>query len=820
LKYLPAHAVLPFDKKDNFWMMGDTGPCGPCTEIHYDRIGGRDASALVNLDDPDVLEVWNVVFIQYNASLEDGQMSLELLPAKSIDTGMGFERILSVLQNKPSNYDTDLFGYLFDAIQASCPKLADRPYSGKVGADDTDRVDMAYRVVADHIRTLTFALTDGAHIGNNGRDYVLKRIIRRACRYGRQYFGAEPGFFSGLVPVFIEKMSGAFPELLNDPAAVQAEMLEEELQFGRTLDRGTKKFEEFAERAVVKTVTCIEGEELIANTYTDKLVIDGNDAFMLYDTFGFPLDLTDLMAEERDMKVDHEGFKARMEEQRRQSRGEKGEGEQLVLEAAETDDLSKKGVEPTDDSAKYDWDSNACTGVEPTAQVMAIFKGKAGFTDSAPAGEQDIGVVLNSTCFYAEAGGQVFDTGVLTLDGVRMDVLECKKFGAYVLHIGRIVKGSLTVGSEVNLSVNYKRRSDIAMNHTSTHILNYALRSVLGGKVDQRGSLVVPEKLRFDFTQGKGVKEAQLIEVQKIVQDQLDAKHQIYTKECNLAEARAICALRAVFGEKYPDPVRVVSIGQEIDAMISAPDNEEWNAYSVEFCGGTHLGNSTTAGKFLITSEEPVSKGVRRIVACTGNHAVNVLEDYEEIKSRVQACNDMEPENRLKECKLLQVRVESATLHIEGKAELTNMLKKQRKDLLAYEKAEMKKKEEKAIADSTDLIAKLKGSSEKSLVLKFDGDKTVVNSVVVLFNKELPDVAIFALGMHEAEGQMCCITSVPEAMRETLPANEWCNAGMSVADGKGGGKVDRAQGNAKGLIKGKEVCDAAAVFAHERLSSQ
>lgn len=358
------------------------------------------------------------------------------------------------------------------------------------------------------------------------------------------------------------------------------------------------------------------------------------------------------------------------------------------------------------------------------------------------------------------------------------------------------------------------------MNHTATHVLNYALREVLGGKVDQRGSLVIPEKLRFDFTQAKGVKEAQLIEVQKIVQDQLDAKHTIYTKECNLAEARAICALRAVFGEKYPDPVRVVSIGQDIDEMISAPDNEDWKSFSVEFCGGTHLGNSTTAGKFLITTEEPVSKGVRRIVACTGNHAMNVLEDFAEIKARVLACDSMEPALKLKECKHLQVRVESATLHIEGKAELMGLLKKQRKDLLAFEKAEMKTKEDKAIADTTDLIAKLKGGSEKSVVLKFDGDKTVVNSVVVLFNKELPDVAVFALGMHEAEDQMCCITSVPEAMRETLPANEWCNAGMSVADGKGGGKVDRAQGNAKGLVKGKIVCDAAGVFAHERLSSQ
>jgi len=548
-------------------------------------------------------------------------------------------------------------------------------------------------------------------------------------------------------------------------------------------------------------------------------VIDANDAFMLYDTFGFPLDLTDLMAEERDMKVDHEGFQQCMEEQKRRSRGEKGDGEKMVLEAAQTDKLEKLGIAPTDDTTKYDWDPANCSGAELQAKVMAIYTPEKVFVDEANSKKgTDVGLVLDQTCYYAEAGGQVYDSGSLTCDGMKMDVLDCKKFGAYILHCGTIAKGSVKVGDTVTVTVNYKRRADSAMNHTTTHLLNYGLRQVLGDKVDQRGSLVVPDKLRFDFTQGKAIKHEDLIKVQAIVQEHIDKQHQVYTQECSLAEARAICSLRAVFGEKYPDPVRVVSIGSEINTMIGAPDNEDWKAYSVEFCGGTHLTNASQAGTFLITSEEPVSKGVRRISAVTGNHAKNTLEEFEEIKVLVTACETMEPALKLRECKTLQNRVETSTLHIAGKAELTETLKKVRKDLLVFEKAEMKKKLDKAIKDTADLIGRLKGGVERSVVLKFDGDKSVANDVVNLVNKELPEVAVFALGLDEGTDSMTCITSVPEALQGVVPANEWCNAGMQIASGKGGGKKDRAQGAAKGRTMSNKVCEAAAIFAYDKLS--
>ncbi|MEL7473829.1 MAG: alanine--tRNA ligase, partial [Planctomycetota bacterium] len=292
LKHLPPERVLPGNAKDNFWEMGDTGPCGPCSEIHFDRIGGRNAASLVNQDDPDVLEVWNLVFIQYDRQQD---ASLRPLPANHVDTGMGLERLVSVLQNKRSNYDTDLFGPLFVAIEQA---TGARPYQGKLGADDKDDVDMAYRVIADHIRTLTLAITDGATPSNEGRGYVLRRVLRRAVRFGRQKLNAKSGFFSGLVPMVVESLGDAFPELRKDPQRVQAIILDEEESFGRTLDRGIKMFEDVAKSKQVS----------------------GEDAFQLYDTYGFPLDLTQLMAEERGLIVDVAGFEKEMESQRERSR--------------------------------------------------------------------------------------------------------------------------------------------------------------------------------------------------------------------------------------------------------------------------------------------------------------------------------------------------------------------------------------------------------------------------------------------------------------------------------------------------------------------
>jgi alanine--tRNA ligase len=536
LRYLPAERILPFDKKANFWEMGDTGPCGPCSEIHYDRIGGRDASAMVNYDDPTVIEIWNIVFMQFNRE-PDG--SLRELPAKHIDTGMGFERLTSILQGAMSNYDTDIFAPLFAAIS---DRTGARPYGGKLGADDAGGVDMAYRVVADHIRTLTFAVTDGAVPSNEGRGYVLRRILRRAVRYAQQKLGAKVGFFSSLVPVVVENFGDAFPELRGKAAFVQEVLRDEEESFSRTLTKGIKEF-----NARVADIKAKAGGASPAAAGGAKLVLPGADAFFLYDSMGFPLDLTALMAAEAGLDVDTDGFAACMAEQkaRSQAAGKFARTtDRLVLEAEQTAWLAKTaGVKPTDDSAKYEW--HAAAG--PVSRVAAVFAGKErGFltdgvaaTPGAPT--STVGVLLESTSFYAESGGQVSDVGALHVlpagmtkeDGEALgappaspagviDVADVQVFGGYVLHIGAVTAGSIKVGDLVRCAPDYERRGHVAPNHTMTHVLNYALREVVGNGLDQRGSTVEASKLRFDFSHGKGLTPAQLQAVEDGVNKVID----------------------------------------------------------------------------------------------------------------------------------------------------------------------------------------------------------------------------------------------------------------------------------------------------------
>eukprot|EP00913_Durusdinium_trenchii_P003101 g2865.t1 len=351
LRYLPASRVLPFGMKDNFWEMGDTGPCGPCSEIHYDRIGGRDAAHLVNMDDPDVLEIWNNVFMQFER--KEGGTLIEL-PAKSVDTGMGLERVTSVLLDVRSNYDTDLFQHIFKAIKEKTNTT--KTYGGKVGEEDKDHVDMAYRVIADHIRTLTIALTDGATPSNEGRGYVLRRILRRAVRFGREILDAPPGFFHQLVDSVLETLGDAFPTLKQNPEDVRAIIKEEEAQFGRTLDRGIKQFKTFAKKGN----------------------ITGEDAFLLFTTYGFPVDLTQLMGEELKVEVDMPGFEKKMAEFREDSKKKKSARttKDMELKANETDKLIKgMKLTPTDDTIKYDWNTEG-DGNEHTAKVQAIYDGQ------------------------------------------------------------------------------------------------------------------------------------------------------------------------------------------------------------------------------------------------------------------------------------------------------------------------------------------------------------------------------------------------------------------------------------------------------------
>jgi alanyl-tRNA synthetase len=464
-RLLPAERVLPFGCKENFWEMGPTGPCGPCSEIHYDRIGGRDAAAFVNADRPDVIEIWNVVFIQFNRET-DG--SLRELPNKHVDTGMGFERLASILQGKMSNYDTDVFMPLFAQIQslAGC-----RPYLGLVGAEDVNLIDMAYRVVADHIRTLTFAITDGAVPSNEGRGYVLRRILRRAVRYGQEILGAPNGFFTALVPTVVANFSDAFPELIPKKDHCMRIISEEEQSFSRTLDLGVKHF-----KRVVQGLKQ-QGE--------NNKEIPAKDAHILFSSMGFPLDLTELMAAELGFTVDKAGFEALMEQDRKTSElaeaMRKGAGtKDMSMEAEQTAWLLNSGVAVTDTSNKYVWNQTHA------ARVLAIFTGRgggtAGFVNSATVAEGTIGLVLDSSPFYYEGGGQIFDTGSIRISGSDniFHVTNVQSYAGYVVHVGTLDDGHhVHTGANVTCAVDYDRRRLVAPNHTMTHVLNNALRAVL-----------------------------------------------------------------------------------------------------------------------------------------------------------------------------------------------------------------------------------------------------------------------------------------------------------------------------------------------------
>jgi len=566
--------------------MGDTGPCGPCSELHYDRIGNRDASSLVNKDDPNVIEIWNLVFIQYNRD-ENG---LSLLPNQHVDTGMGLERLCSLLQEKDSNYDIDAFQPLFKAIESLSSVGS---YEGKLGKDDVTLKDTAYRAVADHARTLTFALADGAVPDNEGRGYVLRRILRRATRYGQQILKCEPGFFAKLVPVVVDTFGEAYPELIKNQDNIIDIVKEEEQAFSTMLDRGIKYFDEE-----------IKGES--------KEVVSGDKAFFLYDTLGFPIDLTELMAEEADMTVDMDGFEAEMEGQKKRSRearlAAKGlTGERLELIAEQTSWLADEGIDVTDDSSKYAWDEIV------EANVKAIFTSDGFLKDGECAKEgSTIGLVLDSSSFYAEAGGQDADLGTITFDGGELVVNDVQVYGGYILHSGVISEGSISVGSTVKCEVDYARRRDVAPNHSMTHVLNAALREVLGEGCDQRGSQCNDEKLRFDFSHKKAMSAAQLKDTEVYVRDTIDKSIPVTAEVMPLDDAKAIPGVRAMFGEVYPDPVRVVKVGDDC---------------SVEFCGGTHIANTAEAEAFVLTEETAVAKGIRRITALTRGAAKEAIEE-------------------------------------------------------------------------------------------------------------------------------------------------------------------------------------------------
>lgn len=685
---------------DNFWAMGDTGPCGPCTEIFYDHgpdiWGGPPGSP--EEDGDRYIEIWNNVFMQFNRTA-DGVM--HPLPAPSVDTGMGLERISAVLQHVHSNYEIDLFQSLLKAAAEA------------IGCANDDAPSL--KVVADHIRSCSFLVADGVLPSNEGRGYVLRRIIRRACRHGNK-LGAKGTFFHKIVAALVAEMGEAFPELKQQQAHIERVLKTEEEQFAKTLEHGLKILEQ--------DLASLQGQ-----------VIPGDIVFKLYDTYGFPVDLTADIARERELTVDEEGFEREMEAQRERARASSAFG------------MDYNSLVKVDGDTRF----LGYAGTSGSGKVIALFKAGAA-VDSLAEGEEGV-VVLDQTPFYAESGGQVGDCGYLEGAGVRFDVRDTTKAGGAFLHHGIVAKGGLSVGASVKAEADSTVRSATALNHSATHLLHAALRRVLGEHVQQKGSLVDSQRLRFDFSHFEAIKPEQLKALEDIVNTEIRRNTAVETEETDIETAKAKGAM-ALFGEKYGDQVRVLSMGGD---------------FSVELCGGTHVSRTGDIGLFKITSEGGVASGVRRIEAVTGAAALAYLNGAEE---------------QLKEAAVL---VKGSRDNVLDK--LAALLERNRQ--LEKEVDQLKAKAASAAGD--DLAASaVEVKGVKVLAARLDVDGDALLALVDQLKNKLGRAVILLGGA--LEGKVTLVAGVTQDLTGQLKAGDLMKQAAAAVGGKGGGRPDMARG--------------------------
>ncbi len=739
----PTHIHLG-NKKDNFWEMGETGPCGPCTEIHIDRTADKSGARLVNKGAPDVIEIWNLVFIQFNRGA-DGKLTP--LPAKHVDTGMGFERVTAVLQGKTSNYDTDVFTPIFDAIQKVTGAAK---YTGKLD----DWKDTAYRVIADHIRALTFSLTDGATPGNKDRGYVLRSILRRAERYGRQYLGATKPFLHLLVPTVVEVMGGAFPELKSKPERVAKIILGEEESFIRTLDRGIKLFEEVAART----------------RKAGKNIISGQDTFDLHTTYGFFPAITEQMATEIGMTVDTDDYRRIFDKWVETTGGDKPHFDVTAV----TGDLPK-----TDDSPKYG-------PLKTTASVQGWVQNNTVVRSGTLHPGDKAALLLDRTNFYAEQGGQVGDEGLIVTTTGRFEVTETKKLGEAILHIGFVEEGRVESGQSATLEVGGKRPHTMR-NHTTTHLLNWALRKVLGEHIEQKGSLVDADKTRFDFAHDKPLSPEEVAHIERLVNEQIYADQTVTARIMPLAEAKKIQGVRAVFGEKYPDPVRVLLIGVD-DPKNATAEN------AVEFCGGTHLTHTGQAGFFKIVSQEPVSKGVRRVTGVTGRGAVDAVQEMAHVLDDLTAHFHCKPDELVKRVEALQ-----------------DELKKLQAQVKKGTAGDLNSAADKLIAAATVIngakviVGELPPAPIEQMRTQLDRIRQIAKSAVI------------CIGWVD-EGKVSLLTAVTEELTKKIEAGKLIGEAAKVVGGKGGGRKEMAQAGGSDPSKLADALAFAKKIASEKLA--
>jgi alanyl-tRNA synthetase len=745
---IPVEKVLACGKKDNFWEMGETGPCGPCSEIHIDlgpdrcdmkSVPGHECR--VNGGCARFIELWNLVFIQFNRQ-PDGK--LVPLPAKYVDTGAGLERIVAVLQNKTSNYDTDLFMPIIECTS----QITGHKYTSKLG----NKTDNAFRVIADHIRALVFAITDGATPSNEGRGYVIRRILRRASRFGRELGMHEPFIFK-LVPVVVDCLCEAFSEIRERADYVSTVIEAEEAGFGRTLDRGIEIFAGAAERA---------------QKSKDK-VITGDDAFQLYDTYGFPLDLTQLMAAERGLKVDTAKFSELMEQQRERARAAIAKDSLSI-----TDKVSIQLLPETEDLQKYHTDQ--CDAV-----IVGLIDSD-GFKDKGriEAGAQ-VGIVLDKTCFYAEAGGQVGDCGVIQSDKAKFIVEKTIKIANCIVHQGKVAEGTFDIGENVHAVVS-KDRNSIKKNHTATHLLQWALQQVLGKSVAQQGSYVGPDYLRFDFTYSKAPNSEQLKQAEELVREKIAADLPVTWTIMPKDEAQKLGAM-ALFGEKYGNEVRVVAIGLTnddfrfpIDELKSKVENRK-SKISLEFCGGTHVDRLGTIGGFKIIKEESISAGVRRITALTGSGLSVYLEKAGDIVDELSV--------------LLKVPSESL---VDRVGQLLKDNKKLTKDL----KAAARQSGSDSMAEARKLLERSEKIGNASIIIGRLSTTTIeqAREAVDMLKKKAKSAAI-VLGFND-DGRATLLAGMTEDLiAKGLKAGDIVREIAPIIDGGGGGRPQMAQAGGK-----------------------
>ncbi len=687
--------------EDNFWAMGDTGPCGPCTEIFFDHgpevWGGPPGSP--EEDGDRYIEIWNVVFMQYNRSA-DGQMAP--LPKPSVDTGMGLERIAAVMQNVHSNYEIDLFQNLLKATATA------------VGCDDLDNKSL--RVIADHIRSCAFLITDGVLPSNEGAGYVLRRIIRRAVRHGNK-LGAQGPFFNTLVAALVQEMGDAYPELVEKQAQVERVLLKEEEQFAKTLDHGMRLLQE--------VIDSLQGSE-----------IPGDTVFKLYDTYGFPVDLTADVARELELSVDMVGFEREMEAQRKRAR------------AAGKFDIDYNDAIRVEGETEF----TGYAQLQGSAEVVALFAEGQAVAELSP-GQKGV-VVLNQTPFYAESGGQVGDTGVLSFAGGVFQVSDCTKESRNHLHHGEVQSGVLKVGDHVLPEVDGERRQAIKLNHSATHLLHAALKTVLGDHVQQKGSLNDADRLRFDFSHFEAMTAEQLAQVEALVNDQIRLNSAVETEVMPLEQAKEKGAA-ALFGEKYDADVRVLTMG---------------SGFSMELCGGTHAERTGDIGLFKIVSEGGVAAGVRRLEAVTGETALRWVSQLDDTLQAIGA--------------LVKGSRDSVLDKVQSLSDRNRALEKELEQL----------KSKLAAAAGSDLLSQVvEINGVKVLAAKLEGvePKALRDTIDQLKNKLGSGIVVLAT---VSEDKVSLAAGVTQDLTGRAKAGDLVRDLTASLGGKGGGRPDFAQG--------------------------